>query len=214
MRQPNASRGLFSLAGVAPGPLFICGAFLFPAFLLQQDIIVRALQIALFIGLNAFSGRRIRVLQYLVVIAGIVIFNLVVPTGKVLANVVGLPITEGALRTGLLKATAMAGLIALSQFSIRGNLKLPGRLGGLLGRSLFYFEKIMGERRRIDRKDVLGSIDRLLLEIQAAGAPQEDVAAGQDRFSPPAAVALAVIVLLNWGALAMTLVHPRFFWGW
>jgi heptaprenyl diphosphate synthase len=126
----------------------------------------------------------------------------VIPTGKVLFQVLGLPLTEGALRAGLFKATAMAGLIALSQFSIRGDLRFPGRLGGLIGRSLFYFEKIMGERKKIDRKDVIASIDEMLLQIQAAGAPVPSAGPTKRRSSWQGMAALALIVCVNWGALA------------
>ncbi len=193
--------------------LFLTGALLFPSFLLQQDIAIRAAQILLFLLLNLLSGRRIRFLQYLVVSAGIVIFNLVIPTGRVLVSLLGLAVTEGALKSGLLKATAMTGLIALSQFSIRGELRFPGRVGGLVGRSLFYFERIMGGRKKIDRKDIIGSVDALLLEVQAAGP----ALAGETEDPVPTTLAGYSILLLSvvacWGAYAFTLMHPHPIWG-
>jgi heptaprenyl diphosphate synthase len=213
MMKPDSGRGPRLRISSSPGILFAAGALLFPAFLMQQDLVVRALEIVLFITLNAFSGRRVRPVQFLVVSAGIVLFNLVIPTGRVLMSVLGLPLTEGALKSGLFKATAMTGLIALSQFSIRSDLRLPGRLGGLIGRSLFYFEKIMGERRRIDRRDIIGSIDRLLLEVQGAAAPGMQAETERSTSTWGGVCALAVIVCVNWGALVLTLVHPRPFWG-
>jgi heptaprenyl diphosphate synthase len=213
MMKPDSGRGPRLRISSSPGILFAAGALLFPAFLMQQDLVVRALEIVLFITLNAFSGRRVRPVQFLVVSAGIVLFNLVIPTGRVLVSVLGLPLTEGALKSGLFKATAMTGLIALSQFSIRSDLRLPGRLGGLIGRSLFYFEKIMGERRRIDRRDIIGSIDRLLLEVQGAAAPGMQAETERSTSTWGGVCALAVIVCVNWGALVLTLVHPRPFWG-
>lgn len=205
--------GVFLQNNASPRMLFLAGALLFPAFLMQQDILLRFLEIVLFIALNALSGRRIRVLNYLVVTAGIVVFNLIIPTGRVLVTVLGMSITEGALKSGLLKGTAMSGLIALSQFSIRSDLHLPGRIGGLIGRSLFYFEKIMGERRRIDRKDIIGSIDTLLIEVQAAGAAEVDADRQRARSSPMGMAVLFLIVAVNWGAYVFTVVHPRPFWG-
>ncbi len=208
-------------AGASPQALFFCGALLFPPFLLQQDLVVRAGLIALFVALNALAGRRIRILQSILVAAGIVAFNLVLPTGRVLLSPMGLPITEGALKSGLMKATAMTGLIFLSRFSIRPNLRLPGRIGGLIGRSLFYFEAIMSQRRRIDRKDIIGSIDALLLAVTEGGGPQGDgVPSGQPVAAPDGTTArwkglaaLIATVLLTWAAYAATLVHPRPFWG-
>lgn len=208
-------------AGASPQGLFLCGALLFPPFLLQQDLVVRAGLIAAFVALNALAGRRIRVLQSVLVAAGIVAFNLVIPTGRVLLAPLGLPITEGALKSGLMKATAMTGLIFLSRFSIRPNLLLPGRIGGLIGRSLFYFEAIMGQRRRIDRKDIIGSIDALLLSVTETGAAQD--AGNPPRQQPTdgersagrwkGLAGLIAIVLINWAVYAATLVHPRPFWG-
>ena len=212
-KEATTPLGAFLQNNASPRVLFLAGALLFPAFLMQQDILLRALEILLFICLNALSGRRIRVLNYVVVTAGIVVFNLVIPTGRVLVTVLGLSITEGALKSGLLKGTAMSGLIALSQFSIRADLHLPGRIGGLIGRYLFYFEKIMGERRRIDRRDIIGSIDTLLIEVQAAGALEAGAGRLRVRSSVAGLAVLLLIVAVNWGAYVFTLIHPKPFWG-
>jgi hypothetical protein len=204
--------GGFLGRSASPGVMFAAGALLFPAFLLQQDIVVRAGLFAAFLILNLLSGRRVRVVQYLVVAAGIVIFNLVIPTGRVMVTAIGLPVTEGALKAGLYKATAMVGLIALSQFSIRSNLRLPGRLGGLIGTSLVYFERIMGEKRAIDRKDIVGSIDAVLLAVHALPAQGTGPAAAS-RTTGGGAMVLGAALLLGYGLLVLTLVHPRLFWG-
>jgi hypothetical protein len=213
MKPVSPGRKSFMAATTSPRMLFLAGAVLFPAFLLQQDIVVRALQIVVFLVLNLLSGKRIRLIQYLVVAAGIVVFNLVIPTGRVLVSVLDLSITEGALKSGLLKATAMTGLIALSQFSIRSDLRLPGRIGGLIGRSLFYFEKIMGERRRIDRKDIIGSIDALLIEVHAAGTVEQAATGRQVRSTLPGLAILTAVVAVNWGVYIFTLIQPRPIWG-
>ena len=205
----TAREASFVGRNVSSSFLFIGGALLFPAFLFQQDVVIRALEFGMFLVLNLLSGKRVRVLQYLIVSAGIVVFNLVVPTGRVLVSVLGLPITEGALKSGLLKATAMSGLIALSQFSIRSDLRLPGRLGGLIGRSLYYFERIMGERRRIDRKDIIGSIDTLLLDVQDEAASGGAGTRARVRATPGGIVLVAVVVLVALGALVFTLIHPH-----
>ena len=205
----------------SPHALFICGALLFPPFLLQQDVVVRAGLILGFMLLNALSGKRVRFFQFVVVAVGIVMFNLLIPTGKVLATPLGLPLTEGALKSGLMKATAMTGLLALSQFSIRPSLRLPGRFGGLVGRSLFYFEAIMNERSTVDRKDIIGSIDTLLLSVgKATGFPSTNSpptgSASTAAQGKPGLAGPAVLVLLvagNWGLFAFTLVHPHPFWG-
>ena len=117
---------------------------------------------------------------------------------------------------GVMKATAMTGLIVLSQFSIRPNLRMPGRFGGLVGRSLYYFEAIMNQRGSVDRRDVIGSVDALLLSLGAA--PQALAAgtsspAGSAREGVAGHVLLVLPVAANWGLFAFTLVHPHPFWG-
>jgi len=221
MRKPQRRLEGFLWTNTSPMALLCAGIVLFPAFLLQHDLVVRALQILLFMLLGVLSGRKIRLVQFVVVAAGIVAFNLFPATGRVLVSLPLLPVTEGALKIGLLKATAVTGLIALSRFSIRSNLRLPGSIGGLIGRSFYYFEMIMGERHRIDRKDIIGSIDGLFLEIQAAAVTgtvsAPTVAPGDIHFSSRptfrGALVLVLIVAANWGVYAATILLPRPFWG-
>jgi hypothetical protein len=210
--RPGGSRGNLLREGVSARGLFVVGALLLPAFLLQQDPVVRVLQILLFLGLNAAGGRRIRVLQILIVSAGIVGFNLLIPTGKVLLSILGLPITEVALRSGIAKATAVVGMIAISQFSLRADLRIPGRVGGLIGKSLLYFERIMSKRARIDRKDIIGSIDRLLLEVQGEGADQTGGGGPARATSRAGGLVLGALVAVNWGVLTYTIFRPHPFW--
>jgi hypothetical protein len=193
--------------------LFAAGALLLPAFLFQQDPLVRGLQILLFLGLSAASGRRIRILQILLAGVGIVAFNLIIPTGRVLLTVLGLPVTEVALRSGLLKATAVIGMIAISQFSLRADLEIPGRLGGLIGRSLFYFQLIMSRRSRIDRRNLIGSIDELLMNLQDLGAAGGDPGARTRRTTLAGAAALVALVAANWAVFLYTVFHPYPLWG-
>jgi len=111
------------------------------------------------------------------------------------------------------KALALVGMIAASQFSIRPDLRLPGSFGGLLARSLMYFQLIMAQRRRIDRRDVVGSIDTVLLEVHGAGAVPRDAAAPAP-LTPAGILVLAGIVCLTWVPLAATvLLGGPPFWG-
>ncbi len=212
MSGPPAGNTTFLTAQASPRALFAAGAALLPAFLLQEDITLRAALFCLFLVLNAASGRRIRLLQHLLVGAGIVVFNLVIPTGRVLFSVLSLAVTEGALKSGLYKSTAMIGLIALSQFSIRAELRFPGRIGGLLGTSLLYFERIMAEKRILDRRDIVGSVDAILLSVHREPVGP-DPSQPRGRTSPGGAALLALVVMACWGALVWTFVHPRPIWG-
>jgi hypothetical protein len=192
---------------------FVAGALLMAAFLAQRDLVVRGAEFVAFLVLARLSGRRLRLLSYAVVALGIVAFNLIIPVGRELVSVLGFPVTETALKSGIAKALTLVGMIAASQFSIRTDLRLPGRFGGLLGRSLLYFQRIMAERRRIDRRDVVGSIDTVLREVHGAGnALRDDAPAVPVRLS--GMLVLAGIVCLTWAPLVATLIAGRApFWG-
>jgi hypothetical protein len=153
------------------------------------------------------------VVQILLISAGIVAFNLVIPTGRVLLSVLGLPITEIALRSGLQKATAVVGMIAISQLSLRADLEIPGRLGGLIGRSLFYFQLIMSRRSRIDRRNLIGSIDDLLIGLQGSGAAGMEPGSRTQKTTPAGAAVLSALVAVNWAVFVYTLLRPYPLWG-
>lgn len=205
--------GRFLSARVPAAMQFAAGALLIAGFLAQRDLAVRGAEFAAFLALARLSGRRLRLPSYLLVSAGIVAFNLLVPIGRELATVLTFPVTETALKAGVAKALTLVGMIAASQFSIRPDLRLPGRFGGLLGRSLMYFQRIMAERRRIDRRDLVGSIDAVLIDVHGtATPPRRDAPAVAVRAS--GALALAGIVLITWLPLVATLIAGRApIWG-
>jgi heptaprenyl diphosphate synthase len=200
-RTPKTRRGALG-ALIAPAHLFLCGLLLIPAFLFQSHLALRAGQVVLFLVLAALSGRRIRVLPLVTVCAGILLANLLVPYGRVIAALGSFTVTDGALRAGLLKATTVAGLLYLSLFTIRADLPLPGRLGGLIGRVIYYFERILEAEKRFDHRDLVGSLDDLLLRVHRP----DPVDAGEAP-SPPARTTplgyalLAALLTLNWAAL-------------
>jgi hypothetical protein len=192
---------------------FAAGALLMAAFLAQRDLVIRVAEFAGFLLLARLSGRRLHLASYLLVSAGIIVFNLFVPVGRELFSVLAFPVTESALKSGVAKALTLVGMIAASQFAIRPDLRLPGRFGGLLGRSLLYFQRIMAERRRIDRRDIVGSIDAVLVEVHGGGTVlRDDAPTVPVRAS--GMLVLAVIVVLTWGPLVATLAAGRApFWG-
>jgi hypothetical protein len=205
--------GRFLSARVPAVMQFAAGALLMAGFLAQRDLVLRGVEFAVFLLLARLSGRRLRLVSYLLVTVGVVAFNLVIPVGRELFSVLGFPVTESALKSGVAKALTLVGMIAASQFSIRPDLRLPGRFGGLLARSMLYFQRIMAERRRIDRRDVIGSIDAVLLDVHGAGAVlRNDLPAVPVRL--PGALVLAGIVFLTLVPLAATLIAGRApFWG-
>ena len=133
--------------------LLVGGLLMVPSFLFDQSLILRYAQTLLFIALAALVGRRILVWPNVVMILGIVAANLVSPLGRVLVRIGPVPITLGALKDGLMKASLLIGLIYLSRFSVRDDLVLPGRFGSLIAKVFRYFGLITDRRGALTRRD-------------------------------------------------------------
>lgn len=184
--------------------LFLAGALTLPAYLLQDELYIRLFQVLLFALLAGLAGKRIKWLYFLIMVASITFFHLLVPMGRVLFEVGPIPITEVALRNGVLKGLAIVGLVFISLFSVRSDLKLPGRLGGLVARLFYYFERIMEGRHRIEARRLIGSIDEVLTSIYAPGIPVEPVelTEGATRESHGLALlGMVIFVLFHWTLL-------------
>jgi len=167
MRFDAASRRERGLSLFAGGELFVAGLLAMPSFLFDPSLPFRAAQFFLFWFFVWAVGRKNSAIATLSVAAGIVAFNLIVPYGRVLFALGAFRVTEGSLLGGIEKAVTVEGLIMLSKATIRSDLRLPGSFGALIGDSFRYFDRILEKKGHIDRKDITGSIDRLLLELSA-----------------------------------------------
>ena len=167
MRFDAASRRERGLSLFAGGELFVAGLLAMPSFLFDPSLPFRAAQFFLFWFFVWAVGRKNSAIATLSVAAGIVAFNLIVPYGRVLFALGAFRVTEGSLLGGIEKAVTVEGLIMLSKATIRSDLRLPGSFGALIGDSFRYFDRILEKKGNIDRKDITGSIDRLLLELSA-----------------------------------------------
>jgi len=175
-----------------------------PAYLLQDELYIRLFQVLLFALLAGLAGKRIKWLYFLIMVSSITFFHLLVPMGRVLFEVGPMPITEVALRNGVLKGVTIVGLVFISLFSVRSDLKLPGRLGGLVARLFYYFERIMEGRHKIEARRLIGSIDEVLTSIYAPSIPVEPVelTEGAARESHGLALlGMVVFVLFHWTLL-------------
>ena len=152
-------------AHLHPVHLFVTGILVIACFLLQQNLIVRIVQVALFAGIAALSGKRIRFGYFIIMVTSITVFNLLTPVGEVLLKTGPIVVTRGALRQGLMKGFAIPGLVFISLFAVRPDLQLPGRLGGLIARLFFYFEHLLEGRKRVQLKRFVDSIDELLMDL-------------------------------------------------
>ncbi|MDR0668999.1 MAG: Gx transporter family protein [Treponema sp.] len=177
------------------GPeLIIAGFIALLLFLFNGSTLGRTLQFLFFWLCAWLSGRNNRPLITFSIIAGVVLVNLLVPYGRVLAELGPLHITTGSLIDGLRKGITLEGLVMLSSAVIRGKPS-PGApalsgsgpgaagifrlavfrraavFGRFLGESLSVFAVLSENRGRIRPAHFIDDVDTLLLEMDGPSAP-------------------------------------------
>ena len=160
----------------SPQALFILGLLTLPAFLFQEKLLYRALDGVFFLILAIWAGKRIRPLLALLLLASVTLFALLVPNGRVVFTIMGLPVTEGAMNMGLSRGILLLGLFYLSKFTVVRGLVLPGRAGRGIARVLMYFERFTENYLLISVRDLPGSLDTLLLKVSETRAADEESA--------------------------------------
>jgi heptaprenyl diphosphate synthase len=145
--------------------LCIAGLLMMLAFLFNPYTISRIIQFILFLFFAWLAGKKNNLFITLIIMMGIILFNLIVPYGEEIFRLGSFRITEGALWGGIHRAVTLEGLIMLSRFCIRPDLKLPGTFGALIGESFRMLEKINERKGMINRKNIIGGIDQLMMEL-------------------------------------------------
>ena len=211
-----------------PLHLFITGILVIVCFLFQQNLFVRIGEVALFAVLAILAGKRIRWGYFVIMVVSITLFNLLTPVGEVLVRLGPLVITRGALEQGLMKAFAIPGLVFISLFAVRPDLRLPGRFGGLVARLFFYFEHVLEGRKQIRIRRFVETVDTLLLSVleasggagqpteqavrpaQAPAVPTQGGAVGAGACAGTDLTGLAFMVLLVGGCLTVGVIFGGF----
>jgi len=128
-----------------------------------------------------------------------VLINLLSPFGLVLHHFGPLWVTEGALKTGLQKGFNMAGLLYLSRFSIRADLRLPGRIGLLISRMFFYLHYLIEEKKLVKPGNLTETLDAAFIRIQERNMPDFVSSEGQRALSMHyGALFIMLIIGFNW----------------
>ena len=143
-----------SAASLARAARFACGLALTALILFVPDVAVKA-ALTLLAGILLVAGGSISL--------GIVFFNLLSPFGRVILEPFGFPITAGALETGMKKALAVEGMLFASRWALSSGVSLPGRAGALMARITAFLSYLSGCRSKLDRKDLVGSVDAIML---------------------------------------------------
>ncbi len=179
--------------------IFAVGLLLIPAFILQSQILIRSLQLAFFMMLSLFSGKRLRLVRSIIFVVFVTLFNLLNPAGRVMFTIGSFAVTEQALKGGLFKAMTFLGLFYVSSFSVRRDIPLRGTPGFLVSRTFGYFNLLLQERT-LRPKRLVESLDQLLLRTYSC-SPEAIPDASREPGSQTSAggyAAVAFLVALNW----------------
>jgi heptaprenyl diphosphate synthase len=181
--------------------LCIAGFLMTAAFLVNPSLLARCLQFVLFLFFAFLGGKKNNFLLTLALILGIVFFNLLVPYGRVLAEIGPFRITQGSLLGGLHRAITLEGLIMLSRASIRPDLRFPGIFGALMGESIRIFGEISRYKGVLSRKGFMEGLDRLMEALSAEG---KGLDGGRREEGPPKPERRRTGIILLAGAVLLT----------
>jgi hypothetical protein len=176
--------------------LFIAGLLIMPALLFIPSSGYRCYQFVFFCILVLLSGQKINFLITFLITMFIIVFNLIIPYGRVLFSFGAVKITSGALQAGVHRAFTLQAFVMLSKLAIRRDLRIPGAFGELLCESLHIFSAIMNKKYSIPKNNVFAAIDNLMLELSGITppAPGEKII----KTKPIGYVILTLAVILSW----------------
>jgi hypothetical protein len=162
-----------------PAPRLAWGFLLLAPIALTRGWPALLAETACALALALLSGKRFRPLAASGFLAAMIAFSLIQPRGEVLVRLGGLPlVTRDALIEGMERGLRILCMVQVSGFSVSASLRIPGAFGGLLSGVLSRFHALMDLRGRIDRKDVMGSVDRLLFTVYDPRGENRDAGDG------------------------------------
>ena len=210
---------------IAPAPRFAAGMLMLPPYLLIEGLPYKAGLAAFFALLAVLAGKRLRWGYFLLLITSVTFFHLLAPWGRVLLEVGSFTVTTGALENGLTRGITLVGMVFLSVAAVRPELELPGRLGGLVGRTFYHFDSILEGKKRLTGKNFFTSLDELLMErfnpeafpadLTAAAVEIPDTVEKADTFKAESAgsrrgrLPAIGVVLIPWFLWAWTLLAGK-----
>jgi len=187
---------------IAPLPRFAAGMLMLPPFLFIEGLAGKTVLAVFFSLLAVSAGKHLRWGYFLIVVLSVTFFHLLSPWGRVLVNIGPLTVTSGALESGLTRGITLIGMVVLSMAAVKPELRFPGRFGGLLGRTFYYFDVIIEGEKRLSRKNFFAGLDELLTERFNPEKAGFGISEGKE---PPAAdrsfqgwIIAAAAVLLPW----------------
>ena len=149
---------------------FIVGGFL---ILLLMFIDLPELKIIVFASsliLCVVEKIKINVFHLMFTSLCIIIVNLFPPYGYVLFeysffDFISIVITKEALLQGIVKAVLFEGLLCISKWMLKGDLNIRGKIGNTIKKAFYVFQRLMMCKNEIKMKNLVGSLDSVLLSL-------------------------------------------------
>lgn len=185
---------------VSPSFLFMAGLLLAPAIIVQQNLIVKAVQTVVFFILALLSvsvAKRRLIVGSIVFMTTTIVVNLFSPVGRVMLRIGPLTVTRGALIVGLSKATTLGCLLYLSRFCIRPSVRLPGTLGRYVSETFAFLSKLLVRRRKLPRKNLVQRLDEIFDTVYKEQRFSSHFIEGRNTFAGVAV--LVFLLVVNWG---------------
>lgn len=177
-----------------PRLFFVTGLVGMIAFFLEDQLIPRLLQVAVLGLIATGTGKKIRVSYFLTLFITITAFHVLQPSGRVIWEVFGLRVTQGALRGGAYKALTLIGFVFLSLGMVQPHLNLPGVVGRLLTRLFSSYEAINDHRRKIRSRRFIPIIDGVLFSsYEKVDEKPDPTGAGSETYTTPLLVWIALL---------------------
>ncbi len=185
------------------------GLLMLPALVFQDALLPLALQVLFLIILQLVIGRKIRFLPNIIMLISITVLNLFQAHGRVLADVIGMQITQGALEIGLRRALMLIGLIYLSRFMVFRKPRFPGRIGRLLSLQFAFYEGFLSRRPSLKPQQIIEHLDKLLME-QEALAEEFETDSRAAREEQQRALLYVLPVILFWALFSVKFLELPF----
>jgi heptaprenyl diphosphate synthase len=203
-RYSRKARETFCEKSFAPTELAIAGLCIMPALLFNRDSGALLVQLLYLILLAWLSGKKNKLLFTLLVMTGIIFFNLLIPYGEILFSIGPLSVTSGALDGGIRRAAMLESLFMLSRCCIRRDLVLPGSFGEMIADAFRVFSFLTEDNKTFDRKNWAARLDELLIGYSKSGTEaKKEPEPKKPRLSNKvikftSRIILVVVVILAW----------------
>jgi len=199
---------------------FIACIVIAPAIILQQDLLIKIIQFGLLLLLLVLNKKQLHLKGSILFIIVTVLFNLSVPTGRVLITIFGFPITLDAIESGCGKALTLLTLLYLSKLLIylipNGNRRktqptILSRYRDLLDKTLFYFTQLLEQKKKYPLNKIWESLDEILMNTYKSSNRTSKAGKAGQKTTGCGIFFLVGICCINWYFIVIQYINSDIF---